>query len=258
LLVIYYPETEDSIPELTPEEPHQIYKEEQKRIEAESASKPGATARPSWLLFWSICALLVFAVGVAVFAFRQNPTVHPSVETKADVPARVDPCEAFRETDPHCGWKPHWEDSGVSVSPMDGKKSEFLFLDSTDPDGTDYGRLHYAELKLCFEDGRLCGGQHVKVGVKVHGMVDPVSTDSEYSTAVRVKFDDEKPLRQTWGISDGRDMLFPNGHEKEFVAELKRHGKLILEFNYYEKAPRTVTFELSGLTDKMTASNLEN
>jgi hypothetical protein len=45
--------------------------------------------------------------------------------------AEFDPCEGLRETDPHCGWKPHWDDSGVSVNLIDGAKTEFLSLESS-------------------------------------------------------------------------------------------------------------------------------
>jgi hypothetical protein len=47
-----------------------------------------------------------------------------------------DPCESVRQLDPHCGWNPHWDDSGVSTNAIDGTKNEFLSLESTDADGT--------------------------------------------------------------------------------------------------------------------------
>ena len=120
----------------------------------------------------------------------------------------------------------------------------------------DFGKLHYAELRICFENGKLCGGQHVGVGVAVHGMLSSVGYDSQYSTAVRLKLDDEKPHSQTWGISDSHDSLFPFGREKKFLGQLMQHSKLVLEFRYYEKSARTVTFDLSGLADKMNQENL--
>jgi len=170
--------------------------------------------------------------------------------------ASFDPCESLRDTDPHCGWKPHWESSGVSTNAIDGTKTEFVSLESSDADGMDFGKLHYAELRICFENGKLCGGKHVGVGVTVHGMLASEGYESEYSTAVRLKLDDEKPLSQTWGISDSHDTLFPYGREKQFLNQIMQHNKLVLEFSYYEKSARTVTFDLSGLADKMKAENL--
>lgn len=175
----------------------------------------------------------------------------------ASGPANFDPCESIRKSDPHCGWKSHWEDSGTSVSAIDGVKTEFLSMESTDPDGIDFGDLHYADLRICFEDGKLCGGKHVAVGVTVHGMLASKGYDSEYSTGVRLKFDDEKPMTQTWGISDSHETLFPDGKEEQFLSQLVQHNKLVLEFSYYEKAARTVSFDLAGLADKMKADNLE-
>jgi hypothetical protein len=89
-------------------------------------------------------------------------------------------------------------------------------------------------------------------------MVSPLSYDSHSSTPVRLKFDDERPVRQAWGIADNRETLFPHGSEKQFLSQLIGHKKLILEFSYYEKAPRTITFELSGLADQMKSAGLQD
>jgi hypothetical protein len=171
--------------------------------------------------------------------------------------ASFDPCQSLRETDPHCGWKSHWENSSVSTNAIDGTKTEFLSVESNDADGMDFGKLHYAQLRICFENGKLCAGSVViKVGVAVHGMVASGGYESQYSTPVRLKFDDENPLHQTWGIADSHEMLFPSGREKQFMSQLLQHNKVVLEFSYYEKAPRTVTFDTSGLADKMKSENL--
>jgi len=186
------------------------------------------------------------------FAASASPVAGNAAKSEAS----FDPCESLRDTDPHCGWKPHWENSGVSTNAIDGTKSEFLSLESSDADGMDFGKLHYAELRICFENGKLCGGKHVGVGVTVHGMLASEGYESEYSTAVRLKLDDDKPLSQTWGISDSHDTLFPYGREKQFLNQIMEHNKLVMEFSYYEKSARTVTFDLSGLADKMKAENL--
>ena len=81
--------------------------------------------------------------------------------------------------------------------------------------------------------------------------------NSEYGTCVQLKFDSDKPVSQTWGISDSHDTLFPHGKEGQFLSQLTQHNKLVLEFSYYEKAARTVTFDLAGLTEKMKLDNLE-
>lgn len=163
----------------------------------------------------------------------------------------------LHSTDPHCcGWEPHWDGSGISTNAIDGTKTEFLSTESVDPEGVDSGSMRYAELRICFENGKLCGGKSIGVGVEVHEMVAPLDDESEYSTSARLKFDDEKPHHEIWGISDDHDMLFPHGRETAFTAQLTQHNKLVLEFSYYEKAPRSVTFDLSGLADKMKSENL--
>jgi hypothetical protein len=170
--------------------------------------------------------------------------------------SNFDPCEGLREKDPHCGWKAHWDDSGVSVNPMDGTKSEFLAMESLDATDAQYGSLRYAELRLCFENGKLCGGKDVGVAIEVHGMLQSVDYDSEYSTLVRVRFGEGNPVRQTWGISDDHEALFPHGHEKQFASQLLQHNKLYIEFSYFEKAPRTISFDLAGLDDSMKSKGL--
>jgi hypothetical protein len=170
---------------------------------------------------------------------------------------KFDPCENLRELNPHCGWSPHWDDTGVSINAIDGTKTEFLSLDSSDADGIASGRLTYAKLQICFKNGKPCGDSSMSVGVSVHGMVSPKNYERDHDTSVRLKFDDEKPVRQTWGIADSHDTLFPFGKEKQFLTQLLRHKKLILEFSYYEKAPRTLTFELSDLEEKMKSIGLD-
>jgi hypothetical protein len=162
-----------------------------------------------------------------------------------------DPCDELRSLDPHCGWKPHWTDNGPTVNSIDGTKTEFLSLDSSDADGDTLGQLSYAELTICFRDGKLCGGKSVGVSVTVHGMVSPRSYDAQYETQVRLKLDSEKPESQIWGIADSHDAVFPTGREKQFLGQLLKHNQLTLEFSYYEHAPRTLTFELAGLPEAM-------
>jgi hypothetical protein len=118
--------------------------------------------------------------------------------------------------------------------------------------------LHYAGLTVCFKNGKLCGGQSVGVSIDVHGMVAPLGYEEgeEYSAHVRLRFDNEKPASETWGIADSHNALFPYGHEKQFLGQLLRHSKLFLEFSYYEQAPRTVTFDISGLAGKMKSDGL--
>jgi hypothetical protein len=197
---------------------------------------------------------IAFLILTVALISCNNQTSRHGGETVAK--ATFDPCESLRQLDPHCGWKPHWDDSGISTNAIDGTKTEFLSIESTDTDGASL-TLSYGKLRICFENGKLCGNKSVGVGVTVHGMVQPMDYDSEYSTPVRVKFDDDRPSRQTWGIADSHDALFPHGREELFLLQLLAHKKLILEFSYYERAPRTLTFEISGLEDKMKSIGVD-
>lgn len=180
----------------------------------------------------------------------ENKSAQPSAD-------KFDPCDAVRQLDPHCGWKPHWESPGESVNKMDGTKIQGVFLEASDADGTIAGTLHYPKLRLCFKNGSLCGHDAVGAGIVGHTMIEPVDYgDNNHETAVRVRFDDEKPSRQTWGISDSQECLFPFGHEKQFVRELLRHKTLYVEFAYLNESRRTVSFQLDGLQEILDKEKL--
>ena len=169
--------------------------------------------------------------------------------------AVVDPCAALREQDPHCGWKPHWYDTGAITNALDGTRKEFLSLESTDADGVDYGRLHYATLKLCFKNGKPCGGDTMAIAFDVHGWVRSLDSDTQYKTSVRFRFDSELLKKQVWTIADSREALGPPSG-KVFILQLSQHQQLILEFSYDEHSPRTLTFDLPGLAEKMKSAGL--
>lgn len=172
--------------------------------------------------------------------------------------AKFDPCsKSARDQDAHCDWKPHWEDTGAIINALDGTKTEFLLLESTDPDGFDFGQLHYATLKLCFKNGKPCGGTHMTVAFEVHGVVRSLNDDTQYQTSVRFRFDNEPLMKQVWTIADSRDAFGPSsGKTRVFISQLLRHKKLILEFSYDEHSPRTLTFDLSDLTEKIKSTGL--
>ncbi len=222
---------------------------------SEEAIPQGQSRRGLVIVFVAIVAAILVGVWIYRSFDLSGARARKTADDIRELTNEIDATN--RSMDPHCcGWKPHWEASGVTTNAIDGTKTEFLTMESTDPEGADSGSLRYAELKICFDNGKLCGGQDIGVGVEVHGMVAEQDEDSEYSTPVRIKFDDGKPIRQTWGISDDHEMLFPSGKEKQFLAGLTQHSKLVLEFSYFEKAPRTVTFDLSGLADTMKSNNL--
>src|SRR5258706_542783 len=134
--------------------------------------------------------------------------------------------------------KSAWMVQAPTISAMDGEKSQFLYSwsEETTP-------LHeQPRLVLAFDNGRL-SKKHCGVSINAEGMVNPEGGEyGEYKTHVRVKFDDEKPISQTWSITDSHDALSPHG-EAQFLAQMLRHRKLIVEFSYYEKSPETVTFD---------------
>ena len=140
---------------------------------------------------------------------------------------------------------------------MDGTRTQHVFVEASDADGSILGTLHYPELRLCFKNGSLCGNTTLGVGIGGHTIIEPVDYgDSNHDTVVRVRFDDEKPSRQTCGISDDKKSLFPSGREKQFARELLKHKTLYVEFSYLNESPRTVSFQLEGLQEILDREKL--
>lgn len=188
---------------------------------------------------------MVLVVGCGRAATSDNAKTELSAARPVPIPAST-----------AAGPLTNWVNLGITTNAIDGTKREYLSLESTDTVLTSFGQLSHAELNLCFEDGRLCRTV-VAVGVNVHGMVAPLSYESQTDTPIRIRFDDEKPSHQTWGIADSHNALFPYGREEQFLLQLIQHKRLILEFSYYQKAPQTLTFEIHGLDDQLKSIGID-
>jgi TonB family protein len=108
-----------------------------------------------------------------------------------------------------------------------------------------------AKIVVCFENGKLCGHTSIGARIDVDGFV------SSDSGSVRLKYDDNQPIRQRWSGSDSHDSLFPYGRENQFLAGLLSHKRLYFEFSKYEEAPQVVTFVIEGLPDAMQKAGLK-
>jgi hypothetical protein len=144
--------------------------------------------------------------------------------------------------------KSAWYVQGPEINPIDGVKTQFLSLGANENSKYSRNRIR---LVLSFENGKLT---HKSVGARLD--VDGFVTSD--GGAVRLKFDDEKPIRDKWAAADSHDSLFPYGRCDQLLVQLLHHNKLAIEFSYYEKAPQTVTFDLAGLRDDMKAAGLHD
>jgi hypothetical protein len=65
-------------------------------------------------------------------------------------------------------------------------------------------------------------------------------------TSVRVRFDDGKPVAQSWSRSEDYHALFsPN--PRWLVTKLQASKKFYIEYHPYEKVPETLSFDVTGL-----------
>lgn len=165
----------------------------------------------------------------------------------ASTPATTQPAAA--PTAP----RPRWYVQDPSTNPIDGVKTQFISLDANE--NSRYSP-HKTSLVLTFENDRLAGRAHAPVRVDADGVLKSVDGElGEYSTLTRVRFDDEQPSRQTWGIADDHKALFAR-NSQQFLVQLLHHKRLAVEFSYYGAAPQAVTFDLYGLADDMKAAGL--
>jgi len=164
-----------------------------------------------------------------------NPAAPPQVESAKPVP---------QEQKPDIGV---WYIQEPTINPIDGVKTQFL---STGPIGS--------KLVLCFQNGKLCGGKTAGVYVTSPCWVDGGEEEGTfYKRRVRLKFDTDKFLVETWGISDDHLGIFPHSPQS-FVATIKKHESLMVEFGCSRNGPDdVVTFNIHGLQAALESAGLK-
>jgi len=128
------------------------------------------------------------------------------------------------------------------VNAMDETKKTVLSLRSQDEVEGYIGR-HAAFLIIKCEKGK--SEAYVSVGTQIQ---------HEYGSeryGVRVKFDDSNAVKQHWDAStDGTALFSPS--PGELVRELEGAKVFLFEFTPFQKTPTIVTFNVSGLSEKLT------
>ena len=139
-----------------------------------------------------------------------------------------------------------WYIQEPRISPIDGTKTQML---STGPVGR--------RLVLCFENGKLCGGNNIGVFVTSPCWVDGgEETGTRYKRRVRLRFDMDKFLVEIWGISDDHRGIFPYS-PKNFISSLKTHKSLAVEFGCDRSDSDVVTFDIHGLQAAIESAGLK-
>jgi hypothetical protein len=73
---------------------------------------------------------------------------------------------------------------------------------------------------------------------------------------VRVRFDDEKAVRQSWGIADSHEAIFPHS-QKAFIASIKKHKTLWVEFGCASYDNDTVFYDIDGLEESLHSAGYD-
>ena len=73
---------------------------------------------------------------------------------------------------------------------------------------------------------------------------------STYSRRVRVKFDEERPTTEIWGIADNHNAIIPHGSQA-FITKLKKHSSVAIEFGCADYDKDVVTMKIRGLQARL-------
>lgn len=159
-------------------------------------------------------------------------------------PARIASTARAAETEqkPDIG---DWTIQDPKISPIDGVKTQFLYSGS-DP-----------RLALCFENGKLCSRGSLPVFVTSPCFVEGGDEEgTRYERRVRLRFDTDKFLVETWGISDDHSGIYPHS-PKTFISALKMHKSLALEFGCARSDSYVATFDIHGLQAALDSAGLK-
>lgn len=144
---------------------------------------------------------------------------------------------------------------GESTNPVDGVRSQSFLIESNESDIGLFRRS--AELFVASDEGHLRRDPHIGIGITVNQVVKPLDYEyNEYRTAVRLRWDDEKPKRQIWTISDSRTTIAP-AQERAFLVQLLHHKRLALKFTFYPGTREITTFVVAGLDRVLRLAGIE-
>ncbi len=170
--------------------------------------------------------------------FLRNFTV-PAL--KSESPASVGRPIDLTSTEPK-SVVPHkqrgWQYS-ENTSEMDGKKSAFLYLASEDSIPGLIGEVTPTMIIRC---------QGGRAELLVNAELTVESDIWSNTGKVRVKFDDQPPAVQRWGVSTDHQALFaPN--TSQLIKRLSTTQVFLFEFTPYNKGAQVIKFNVAGLNE---------
>jgi hypothetical protein len=75
------------------------------------------------------------------------------------------------------------------------------------------------------------------------------------NASIRIKFDDEAPVRQTWNRSTDYKAVF-SPRPFELLKMMRTSHKFYLEYQPYQRVPDTIAFSLDGLSDVLPSAEM--
>jgi hypothetical protein len=133
----------------------------------------------------------------------------------------------------------NWSLTTSEVNAMDGVATPYL-------NSADRGVF----LHLCFQSNGACDVP-VVVQAPLDCFIENNVDGYSYRRQVRVRFDDEKPQVEAWGIVDSHHAIYQRGPKAAFIDRLKKHKKFTIELGCASYDSDVVTLD-AGLTEAMT------
>jgi hypothetical protein len=135
-----------------------------------------------------------------------------------------------------------WYIQKPTVNPIDGVKTQII---RTNEIGSN--------VVLCFRNGRLCGvGVYISSPCWVDGGEEEGTL---YKRRVRLRFDADQFLVETWNITDDHRAVFPRS-PPTFIANLEKHKSLAFEFGCDRSDSYAETFDIHGLREAIESAGL--
>ena len=156
-------------------------------------------------------------------------------------------CDSLPAPNPIAPQKPdigEWHIEEPKINAIDGTKTQMITTG-------DIG----SNLVLCFKNGKLCGSG--SSGVFVTSPCSIIGEEAaSYRRQVRLRFDDEKFLVETWDITDDQRAISPEAKEN-FIASLKSHKIFAIEFGCARSDSDVIIFQIHGLQAAIDAAGLK-
>lgn len=213
-------------------------KERQEAYEAEQAALPWhKRAENREAMIWVPIVLVFVGALAAYMLLSKDDQINNNMNSATSSPVKA---EATVDDKP----KTEWHVTEPRINPMNNVSTQFV------------ANGEAVRIVLCFSDRKPCAHDSVPVYVRSPCWIDGNEPGSHFRT-IQVKFDDQKPTKEVWGITDDNKGLVPP-RPRAFVGQLNKHKTMMVQFGCDRSDPgEVVTLDINGLQETLDSANLK-